>query len=337
MNSITNKAKINYENKNSFNLVNNYIMKQNFQNHNNYSDYYININEEKKNDDSNTKSRYLHFKKEINKGKINYNISFNIKEKNSKKILKLKRVLSKQKTIDKEIFLNKNISLDNNINENSYRNTHNIKVLNKYQKNNSTINENVLFKTKKKYNNLLDIKNNRNDDDKYLKFKKEIFEKASKRFQDKLETVKNINQKLKKLKNLSKKFILKKSIITKELLEQYNTEINKENINSGNEQNKNKTFDININKKEKTIDNEELNIPKKLKIDIAKIDNSKKNKTISYKFNKIKPDFEYEYTYFDINKLKLNSQIPKDYLNIIYHNLLSEEPKKKSQNKCAVY
>ena len=327
MNSITNKAKINYENKNSFNLVNNYIMKQNFQNHNNYSDYYININEEKKNDDSNTKSRYLHFKKEINKGKINYNISFNIKEKNSKKILKLKRVLSKQKTIDKEIFLNKNISLDNNINENSYRNTHNIKVLNKYQKNNSTINENVLFKTKKKYNNLLDIKNNRNDDDKYLKFKKEIFEKASKIFQVKLETVKNINQKLKKLKNLSKKFILKKSIITKELLEQYNNEINKENINSGNEQNKNKTFDININKKEKTIDNEELNIPKKLKIDIAKIDNSKKNKTISYKFNKIKPDFEYEYTYFDINKLKLNSQIPKDYLNIIYHNLLSEEDK----------
>ena len=45
MNSITNKAKINYENKNSFNLINNYIMKQNFQNHNNYSDYYININE----------------------------------------------------------------------------------------------------------------------------------------------------------------------------------------------------------------------------------------------------------------------------------------------------
>ena len=84
MNSITNKAKINYENKNSFN---NYIMKQNFHNHNNYSDYYININEEKKNDDSNTKSRYLHFKKEINKGKINYNISFNIKEKNSKQIL----------------------------------------------------------------------------------------------------------------------------------------------------------------------------------------------------------------------------------------------------------
>ena len=322
MNSITYKAKINYENKNSFN---NYLVKHNFQNHN-YSDYYINNNEDKKNNDSNTKTRYFNFKREINKETLNYNISFNIKRKSSKKFLKLKRVLSKQKTIDKDIIFNKNISLDKNINENN-RNIHNIKVLNKNHKNNSTINENVLFKTKKKYNNLLDIKNIGNDDDKYVKFKKEIFENASKRIKDKLGIIKNINSKLKKMKNLSRKFILKKSIITKDLLEQYKDEINKENINSMNEENKNKIYDININKKEKTIDNEELNVPKKLKIDITKIDNSKKNKTISYKFNEIKSDFEYEYTYFDITKLKLNSQIPKDYLNIIYHNLLSEEDK----------
>ena len=322
MNSITYKAKINYENKNSFN---NYLVKHNFQNHN-YSDYYINNNEDKKNNDSNTKTRYFNFKREINKETLNYNISFNIKRKSSKKFLKLKRDLSKQKTIDKDIIFNKNISLDKNINENN-RNIHNIKVLNKNHKNNSTINENVLFKTKKKYNNLLDIKNIGNDDDKYVKFKKEIFENASKRIKDKLGIIKNINSKLKKMKNLSRKFILKKSIITKDLLEQYKDEINKENINSMNEENKNKIYDININKKEKTIDNEELNVPKKLKIDITKIDNSKKNKTISYKFNEIKSDFEYEYTYFDITKLKLNSQIPKDYLNIIYHNLLSEEDK----------
>ena len=323
MNSITYKAKINYENKNSFN---NYLVKHNFQNHN-YSDYYINNNEDKKNNDSNTKTRYFNFKREINKETLNYNISFNIKRKSSKKFLKLKRDLSKQKTIDKDIIFNKNISLDKNINENN-RNIHNIKVLNKNHKNNSTINENVLFKTKKKYNNLLDIKNIGNDDDdKYVKFKKEIFENASKRIKDKLGIIKNINSKLKKMKNLSRKFILKKSIITKDLLEQYKDEINKENINSMNEQNKNKIYDININKKEKTIDNEELNVPKKLKIDITKIDNSKKNKTISYKFNEVKSEFEYEYTYFDITKLKLNSQIPKDYLNIIYHNLLSEEDK----------
>ena len=327
MNSITNKAKNNYKNKNSFNLVNNYIMQHNFQNHN-YSDYYININEDKKNNDSYTKSRYLCFKKEINKDTINNNINFNIKEKKSKKILKLKRDLSKQKTLDKNIIFNKNISFDKNNNENNNRNIHNIKILNKNQKNNSTINENILFKTKKKYNNLLDIKNIRNDDEKYIKFKKEIFENATKRFQDKQGIVNNINLKLKKMKNLSKKFILKKSIVTKELLEQYKDEINKENINSYNNQNKkNKANNISIDKKEKTIDNEELNIPNKLKIDIVKIDNSKKNKTISYKFNEIKPDFEYEYTYFDISKLKLNSQIPKDYLNIIYHNLLSEEDK----------
>ena len=320
--SVANRDKINCRNKNSFN---NRIKLNNFQN-NNYSDYYYNNNE--KSSDSNFKSKYNYYKNEGNKEAINYKNNLNIDEKNTKKILKLKRILSKQKTLDKEIIPNKNINIDKNINDNNNRTTHNLRLLNKNRKINSTINENVLFNTHKKYNILLDIKNLINDDSKYVKFKKEIFEKASKKLHDKLSMVKDINIKIKKMKNLSKKFFIKKPIIAKDILNLNNNEINKENTNSGYIKTKNNSFN-NINKKdkekEKTIDNGELNIKNKMNMHILKIDNSKKNKTISYKFNEMATDFEYDYTYFDITKLKLNPQIPKDYLNIIYHNLLSEE------------
>ena len=320
--SVANRDKINCRNKNSFN---NRIKLNKFQN-NNYSDYYYNNNE--KSSDSNFKSKYNYYKNEGNKEAINYKNNLNIDEKNTKKILKLKRILSKQKTLDKEIIPNKNINIDKSINDNNNRTTHNLRVLNKNRKINSTINENVLFNTHKKYNILLDIKNLINDDSKYVKFKKEIFEKASKKLHDKLSMVKDINIKIKKMKNLSKKFFIKKPIIAKDILNLNNNEINKENTNSGYIKTKNNSFN-NINKKdkekEKTIDNGELNIKNKMNMHILKIDNSKKNKTISYKFNEMATDFEYDYTYFDITKLKLNPQIPKDYLNIIYHNLLSEE------------
>ena len=320
--SVANRDKINCRNKNSFN---NRIKLNNFQN-NNYSDYYYNNNE--KSSDSNFKSKYNYYKNEGNKKAINYKNNLNIDEKNTKKILKLKRILSKQKTLDKEIIPNKNINIDKSINDNNNRTTHNLRVLNKNRKINSTINENVLFNTHKKYNILLDIKNLINDDSKYVKFKKEIFEKASKKLHDKLSMVKDINIKIKKMKNLSKKFFIKKPIIAKDILNLNNNEINKENTNSGYIKTKNNSFN-NINKKdkekEKTTDNGELNIKNKMNMHILKIDNSKKNKTISYKFNEMATDFEYDYTYFDITKLKLNPQIPKDYLNIIYHNLLSEE------------
>ena len=320
--SVANRDKINCRNKNSFN---NRIKLNNFQN-NNYSDYYYNNNE--KSSDSNFKSKYNYYKNEGNKEAINYKNNLNIDEKNTKKILKLKRILSKQKTLDKEIIPNKNINIDKSINDNNNRTTHNLRVLNKNRKINSTINENVLFNTHKKYNILLDIKNLINDDSKYVKFKKEIFEKASKKLHDKLSMVKDINIKIKKMKNLNKKFFIKKPIIAKDILNLNNNEINKENTNSGYIKTKNNSFN-NINKKdkekEKTIDNGELNIKNKMNMHILKIDNSKKNKTISYKFNEMATDFEYDYTYFDITKLKLNPQIPKDYLNIIYHNLLSEE------------
>ena len=320
--SVANRDKINCRNKNSFN---NRIKLNNFQN-NNYSDYYYNNNE--KSSDSNFKSKYNYYKNEGNKEAINYKNNLNIDEKNTKKILKLKRILSKQKTLDKEIIPNKNINIDKSINDNNNRTTHNLRVLNKNRKINSTINENVLFNTHKKYNILLDIKNLINDDSKYVKFKKEIFEKASKKLHDKLSMVKDINIKIKKMKNLSKKFFIKKPIIAKDILNLNNNEINKENTNSGYIKTKNNSFN-NINKKdkekEKTIDNGELNIKNKMNMHILKIDNSKKNKTISYKFNEMATDFEYDYTYFDITKLKLNPQIPKDYLNIIYHNLLLEE------------
>ena len=220
--SVANRDKINCRNKNSFN---NRIKLNNFQN-NNYSDYYYNNNE--KSSDSNFKSKYNYYKNEGNKEAINYKNNLNIDEKNTKKILKLKRILSKQKTLDKEIIPNKNINIDKSINDNNNRTTHNLRVLNKNRKINSTINENVLFNTHKKYNILLDIKNLINDDSKYVKFKKEIFEKASKKLHDKLSMVKDINIKIKKMKNLSKKFFIKKPIIAKDILNLNNNEINKE-------------------------------------------------------------------------------------------------------------
>ena len=81
-----------------------------------------------------------------------------------------------------------------------------------------------------------------------------------------------------------------------------------------------------IKSKENSIESEELlNLYKNNSGYI----NSKNNKTISYKFNekKLEKSESEDFYYFDISKIKNNSQIPKEYLNIIYHNLLLEEDK----------
>jgi cyclin B len=203
-----------------------------------------------------------------------------------------------------------------------------MKILNKNNIINSTINENELYNRKEKYNILLNFKNKINDDEKYLKFKKQIFEKASLKIQQKVGMVKNINSKIKKLKNLNKKFLLKKPFISKAFLKD-NDENNKENIKVNN-----KTIDQykknnDLNTKNNSFENEKLNRSNKINIDTINIDinNSKRNKTISYKFNEYKQEFEEDYPYFDLSKIKENAQIPKEYLNIIYHNLLKEENK----------
>ena len=300
------------------------------QNHN-FSDY--NINDESKNN-STLESKYLHFLNEQNKENLDYKNNMNIYEENSKiinskKLFKIKNTkdFSEINTFDKDVTKENIVNQNKNINENIKRNVHNIKILNNYKKVNSTINDEELFSKKERFNNLLlNIKNKIKDDQKYIKYKKAIFEKASKKLNEKVKIIKEINSKIIKLKTLDKKFTLKKQIITK-ILSKKDKDKDKENKITVNCNSNLEIIDNYKYKKEKSVD-EKLNIKNKNNnIDISNINNSKHNKSISYKFNEKRSEDEYEYIYFDISKIKTNAQIPKEYINIIYHNLLLEENK----------
>ena len=295
----------------------------------NFSDY--NINDESKNN-STLESKYLHFLNEQNKENLDYKNNMNIYEENSKiinskKLFKINNTkdFSEINTFDKDVTKENIVNQNKNINENIKRNVHNIKILNNYKKVNSTINDEELFSKKERFNNLLiNIKNKIKDDQKYIKYKKAIFEKASKKLNEKVKIIKEINSKIIKMKTLDKKFTLKKQIITKILSKKDKDKENKITVNC----NSNLEIIDNYNhKKEKSVD-EKLNIKNKNNnIDISNINHSKHNKSISYKFNEKRSEDEYEYIYFDISKIKTNAQIPKEYINIIYHNLLLEENK----------
>ena len=300
------------------------------QNHN-FSDY--NINDESKNN-STLESKYLHFLNEQNKENLDYKNNMNIYEENSKiinskKLFKINNTknFTEINTFDKDVTKENIVNQNKNINENIKRNVHNIKILNNYKKVNSTINDEELFSKKERFNNLLlNIKNKIKDDQKYIKYKKAIFEKASKKLNEKVKIIKEINSKIIKLKTLDKKFTLKKQIITK-ILSKKDKDKDKENKITVNCNSNLEIIDNYNHKKEKSVD-EKLNIKNKNNnIDISNINNSKHNKSISYKFNEKRSEDEYEYIYFDISKIKTNAQIPKEYINIIYHNLLLEENK----------
>ena len=301
------------------------------QNHN-YSDY-INMNDDSKNKHSNIESRYLQFLNERNKESINYRNNVNIYEENSKiikskkKILILKRAraFSKQNTFDKDLLKNINLRLNKNINENMNRNILNMKLINEKKKINFTIREHELLNKKEGLNDVIEINKKLKDDGKYLKFKKEIFEKDFQKLDVKVKMVKNINSKIIKMKTLSKKFFINKPIRVKSL---FKNDKNNENINTENMKIvDNSKKDININEKNKTIESDKPHKKNLINFDKEIIINSDKNKTITYRFKEKSPDFEYEYSYFDISKINFNSQIPKEYINIIYHNLLLEEDK----------
>ena len=300
------------------------------QNHN-FSDY--NINDESKNN-STLESKYLHFLNEQNKENLDYKNNMNIYEENSKiinskKLFKINNTkdFSEINTFDKDVTKENIVNQNKNINENIKRNVHNIKILNNYKKVNSTINDEELFSKKERFNNLLlNIKNKIKDDQKYIKYKKAIFEKASKKLNEKVKIIKEINSKIIKMKTLDKKFSLKKQIITK-ILSKKDKDKDKENKITVNCNSNLEIIDNYNHKKEKSVD-EKLNIKNKNNnIDISNINHSKHNKSISYKFNEKRSEDEYEYIYFDISKIKTNAQIPKEYINIIYHNLLLEENK----------
>ena len=291
------------------------------------------MNDDSKNNNSNIESKYLQFLNERNKESNNYRNNVNIYEENSKiinskknvLILKRAKALSKQNTFDKDILKNINLKLKKNINENMNKNILNMKVLNEKKKINSTINESELLNKKERFNNIIEINKKLKDDGKYLKFKKEIFEKAFQNLDSKVKMEKNIYSKIMKMKTLSKKYFMNKPITVKSLLK---NDKNNENINSENMKVvDNSKKDINSNEKNKTIESTKPHKQNLINNDKDILNNYDKNKTIAYKFNETNPEIENEYTYFDISKIKLNSQIPKEYINIIYHNLLLEEDK----------
>ena len=320
---------------NNRNHINNNVIKNYIQHHNN-SVFNSNNNEINKNIYPNLEQKYLNILNKRNRDAFNHKNKINIYEENSKfinanKIFKFKnaQISPEQNTFNKEISKDKKTNLSK-INTNIFRNSHIMKMLKQYKKNNLTINEKELFNQKEKFNALLNIKNKVNKDEKYIKFKKEIFQKASIKLQRKAELVKEIYSKIINAKNINKKCLLKKPIIIKALLKDKN-EIFKENLNIEDIKTNNKTidYDLKFNKiksKENSIESEELlNLYKNNSGYI----NSKNNKTISYKFNekKLEKSESEDFYYFDISKIKNNSQIPKEYLNIIYHNLLLEEDK----------
>jgi len=291
------------------------------------------MNDDSKNNNSNIESKYLQFLNERNKESNNYRNNVNIYEENSKiintkknvLILKRARALSKQNTFDKDILKNINLKLKKNINENMNKNILNMKVLNDKKKINCTINESELLNKKERFNNIIEINKKLKDDGKYVKFKKEIFDKAFQQLDAKVKMEKNIYSKIMKMKTLSRKYFMNKPITVKSLLK---NDKNNENINSENMKLvDNSKKDININEKNKTIESVKSCKQNLINNDKEILNNSDKNKTISYRFNETNPQIECEYTYFDISKIKLNSQIPKEYINIIYHNLLLEEDK----------
>jgi len=234
-----------------------------FQNHD-YSDYINNniFKNDTKTNNSSIESKYLHFLDKQKQETMNYKNKINLYEENSKfinsrKIFKCKnaQLYSKYNTFDKDKGKVRIINLKNNINGNKNRNFYNMKILNKNNIINSTINENELYNRKEKFNILLNFKNKINDDEKYLKFKKQIFEKASLKIQQKVGMVKNINSKIKKLKNLNKKFQLKKPFIAKAFLKN-NDENNKENIKMNNKTIDQDIKNTDLNTKNNSLENE---------------------------------------------------------------------------------
>ena len=362
-----------------------------------------NINKSNNNHSIKNESNFFHFNCDYSKEAINRRNRVNIFEEhskliNSKRLLNIKKTkeeTSKQNTFDKDTILEKAMSfnyknINNNINVKNSR-SHNkskdllnkIKIYSLNEKFKTIKNEN-LFKKKEEKNktsiNFNLIKKN-NKETKYIKCKKEIFERVSKNISEKLGK-KYENLKMKKLKlnenknsilnvNIKAKYQLETENITDSKIKEKNkTEINKiENSNNKennidkNEkiinnnaveinENSNKIKIGNINKNQiktdKSIDkinepkeskDKEIIINEEIKKDIKeknekeeksnnnKLEESKKDENLNIESSTKEDEDDSTLSYFDIEKIKNDSQIPKEYINKIYYNLLIEEEK----------
>ena len=157
---------------NNRNHINSNVIKNYIQHHNN-SVFNSNNYDINKNMYPNLEQKYLNILNKQNREAFNHKNKINIYEENSKfinanKIFKFKnaQISPEQNTFNKDISKDKKTNLSK-INTNIFRNSHIMKMLKQYKKNNLTINEKELFNQKEKFNALLNIKNKVNKDEKY--------------------------------------------------------------------------------------------------------------------------------------------------------------------------
>jgi hypothetical protein len=282
----------------------------------------INLNHQK---NKNKDTKYIKYKKEIF-------------EKVSKK-LKGDKFTKKKEIVLKNMQLN-----EDKIN----RNNNKIKKKAKSQ----VETENNIRKLENKIKDKIKEKNNTEMNKNIDSNKKEKIIEDNKKANDKINDKENINininvqnnEENEKTKNNVKQIIKNNEIndntnneeINEELLmNNYNDNMKKENLNIGKE-------NINIeeekdkdNKKEnenylKCEKDEEIKIENKEdQLDIDTEEKIVNNIFLSYNNNNNSDDNEEEeeskLSYFDISNIKDNIQIPKEYINIIYKNLLIEE------------
>ena len=311
-------------------------------------------------------SKYIKYKKEIfdkiaknmmaggveksgKKTEVNIDIrkvKSNENKKNAKKNIKIKSTLENENIVDKIIEKIKKKSqteiyeVNSNLIKNLDKNKKSITDINK-------INSNEKEKEKDKDINK-DIHNNKKKKNIENGIKIKLDKEKLKSFGIRLkETNVNINNEKEKEKiehkedSLSANKIMNKDVNINRNKSDDEKVQDIEIVNRKEEEKKDETKNKIINEekkeddnKENIINNEEIK-EEEITIEIKKEDNSylthKNNdsKIESHSFNnEINDDDEkYENYYIDISKIKSDSQIPKEYINKIYRNLLMEEEK----------
>ena len=346
----------------------------------------INNNRNKINDNNNNnknnsvknESYFFHFNNELSKDLIKKRNRVKIFEEhsklviNSRKLLNLKKGkgdISNQSSFDQDTKFEKIMNFNNNTNNINLKNSrsHNKRkeLLNKVRvfslnENMNTITYEKFYGNKENKNKTLidfnhkNFKENKNEKDaKYVRCKKEIFEKMAKNIGIEQILRKNCGIKMKRNKN---KINIKINIKAKSQLDTENiaekneekernkTEMNVNKEGRENEENKkneilektnhksiekdkkekaleNKNNDHSENDKKENIKKEELNTY----MEISKKNEDKKENNDD-NINDIEVN-EDKTIYFDVTKLPKDNQIPKEYINTIYKNLLTEEDK----------
>ena len=270
------------------------------------------------------------------------NNSNNVSNKNYNKDFEMMRKIKNLKTFHPTKFENNKKSISIKVNKDNIDNNKNINsnTLNNVETNNNEIknNESVL-KDKNKYNlkanninkskEKINYKERDNNNKLYSKEKKsDKSEKENKNKHNKKLSEENVeNKKEIKNENNDKNIIIKKENNHNNIIEKENNkEINDTIIDN-----------LNFNKNEKIvilIEKEILNFKtKNIKENEKNIEKDKKNKDlIENNEKKLSPlkkeekfiEQEEKIIYFDITNIN-NVQIPKEYINIIYYNLLKEE------------